>query len=342
MKWLLRTLVTLMLALFALAAYALSTARYADQRVGFQVRQTADRDGRIINIGIWYPTTDLARPTSLLGAQLLSVAPDGEVKGERLPVVVLSHGNGGGLASHADLAMDLASAGYVAAAVMHPGDNHFDQRAAGAASLFSDRARHLRLALDYLLGAWPDHSRLDAERIGAFGFSAGGTTVMTLLGAQPDFDLLPAHCTTTPEFICQVLEQVHSPLRQGSSPAVGEFVADARIRAAVLATPGLGFAFNPTSLQSVVAPVQLWSGNADQHVPAASNALRIRDQLPDLVELHEVTNARHVSFLAPCGLLKPAALCDDAPGFDRDAFHSDMNAKVLAFFNTTLDFRNAQ
>jgi hypothetical protein len=45
---------------------------------------------------------------TLVGLQLMDVAADATVAGKGLPLVLISHGNDGGLASHADLAMALA------------------------------------------------------------------------------------------------------------------------------------------------------------------------------------------------------------------------------------------
>jgi hypothetical protein len=124
-------------------------------------------------VGVWYPTTARPRPTTLLGPLLMSVAPDGPVSGRNLPLVVISHGNGGGPGSHADLALALADSGYVVAAPMHPGDNYADQGAAGSVSLFSGRNRQLRATVDYMLGTWVGRDHIDPKRIGAFGLSAG-------------------------------------------------------------------------------------------------------------------------------------------------------------------------
>ncbi|MDQ6620689.1 MAG: hypothetical protein M3Z31_13515 [Pseudomonadota bacterium] len=71
----------------------------------------------------------------------MDVARDAPIAGRDLPLVVISHGNGGGLQSHADLAFALAGAGYVVAAPMHAGDNFADQTAGGAATLYSGRTR---------------------------------------------------------------------------------------------------------------------------------------------------------------------------------------------------------
>ena len=63
---------------------------------------------------------------------------------------------------------------------------------------------------------------------------------------------------------------------------------------------------------------------------------KFMEALGPRVEFHTVPGASHFSFLAPCGLLKPPMLCADPKGFDRKAFHAEMNASVLAFFDRTL------
>lgn len=323
--------------LLALGGYAIATAQRSERPVGFQVTQATGTDGQPFAIGVWYPTQARPRPTTLLGAVLLDVAPDAAVLGRDLPLVVISHGNGGGPGSHADLALALADAGYVVAAPMHTGDNYADQRAAGSVNLFSGRNRQLHATIDHMLTAWPDHDRINPQRIGAFGFSAGGFTVLTAVGARPDLRIVARHCATSPEFVCDVLRHARSPLVDAYAPTVGDaFVADARIKAAVVAAPGLGFAMGPDGLAGVRVPVQLWSGDEDDKVPYATNAKPLREALGARVEFHAVPGAGHASFLTPCGVLRPPALCTDPGHFDRKGFHAGMNASVVAFFGKSL------
>lgn len=336
MKWIYRLLIVTAMAVLAIVAYAMAAARGSEHPVGFQLASTADAQGRRLPLGIWYPTSASTRPTTLLGTLLLNVAPDGEVQGDALPLVVLSHGNGAGLPSHADLAMDLASAGFVVVAPMHAGDNALDQSAAASARLYSDRAQQLRATLDYMLQQWPARAQLDPARVGAYGFSAGAFTVLTLIGAQPDMAAIPAHCAQHPEFICEVLQKLGSELLATPAVDAGAFAVDPRLRAAVVAAPGLGFTFSTDRFTEVQVPVQLWAGEDDDIVPLASNAGIVRAALGPRAEFHPVPGARHLSFLAPCGLLKPPAQCADAPGFDRTAFHADMNAEVIDFFGRHL------
>jgi predicted dienelactone hydrolase len=340
MKWVKRVLFALLLLIAGVGTYAVATAMKSDKPVGFQLVQVPDGGGGSFAAGVWYPTTASPRPTTLLGLQLMDVAANAAVAGRGLPLVLISHGNGGGPAGHADLAMALAAAGYVVAAPMHAGDNYLDQSALATAGWLPERSRQLRLATDYMLGAWPGHDRIDASRVGAYGFSAGGFTVLTAVGARPDFSVIPGHCAQHPEIACQILAQAKSPMLQAGA-AVAAPQPDPRIRAAVVAAPGFGFTMAGQALAQVRAPVQLWEADQDANVEYATNTRVVREGLDGRAEYHSVAGARHMSFLAPCGLIGPPALCAESGKFDRMAFHASMNASVITFFNRHLGAKPA-
>lgn len=334
MKWLKRIAAALAVLVLVLAVVLVVGARRGENPVGQQVARVETPDGPVA-VAIWYPTTARAWPTTLIGAQLLEVAKDGPVKGQGLPLVVLSHGNGGAAFSHTDLALALASAGYVVMAPTHAGDNYADTSRQASPALFSQRAAQLRATVDFALQGWKDGNRINASRIGAFGFSAGGFAVLTLAGGRPDMAAIPTHCQQSPEFICDVLRATGSPLAQ-SPDGAGEFLPEPRLRAAVVAAPGLGFTFANGGLADVAIPVQVWSGDQDQAVPYETNAQVVEHELAGRAESHRVAGAGHLSFLPPCGLIGPPALCRDGEGFDRAAAHEAMNASVLAFFEKAM------
>jgi predicted dienelactone hydrolase len=62
-----------------------------------------------------------------------------------------------------------------------------------------------------MLKSWDSHDRIDPERVGAYGFSAGGFTVLTAVGAQPDLGIIAKHCIESPEVVCDLLRSVNSP-----------------------------------------------------------------------------------------------------------------------------------
>src|ERR1700733_9979021 len=114
--------------------------------VGFAELSIPNGQQKPLVVGVWYPTTAPAQDHPL-GAYVQTVASDAPVAGEHLPLVVMSHGNGGGYDNHYDTAIALAKAGFVAIAVSHTGDTHQDQ---GRALFVMDRLQHIRRLIDYM------------------------------------------------------------------------------------------------------------------------------------------------------------------------------------------------
>jgi predicted dienelactone hydrolase len=336
MKWAYRALIAVLILAGGVVALAYGTALRGERSVGFQIARATDVDGQSFAVGVWYPTKSLAWPTVQVGAVLMEVAQNAPAAGSGLPLVILSHGNGGGLQSHADLALALASAGYVVAAPMHTGDNFLGQSAAGSANIFSHRNRQLRMTIDHMRSKWQGKETIDPGKVGAFGFSAGGFTVLTVVGAQPDLRLIASQCAQSPEFVCDVLRHSNSPLLAADASVGDPMGASPKVKAAVVAAPGLGSTMSSAALAGVKIPVQLWVGNKDDKVPFATNAKIIAEALGPNVQLRQVPGASHVSFLAPCGLLRPAEVCTDPEGFDRKTFHASMNAEVVKSFDKAL------
>jgi len=334
MKWIRRGLVALAALVAAVLVYSVLTALDSARPVGFHTMQAQAANGQVFGIAVWYPSDSPARPTTLLGTRLMKVAAGGEVSGQDLPLIVISHGNGGGPASHADLAMAVAAAGYVVAAPMHTGDNYADQSRAAAATLFAGRVQELRATVDHLLSQWPGHTQINPQQVGAFGFSAGGFSVLAASGGRPDLGRVAAHCRQSQEFVCDVLRQLDSGLLKTPLPAEAlSFTPDPRIKAAVLAAPGLGFTFQGLAPDAPRLPIQLWIAEQDERVPYESNGRLVRELPGADIEFHAVPHAGHTAFLVPCGLLAPPALCRDPAPFERTAFHAAMNAEVVAFFD---------
>lgn len=314
----------------ALAIYVYATAVTPSRAVGFQQLTASDPGHRPIPVAVWYPTTD--KPGFvLLDARGMRVARDGPVDGERLPLVIMSHGTGGWGLGHADTAIALAEQGFVVAAPTHPGDNVRDSSEVGRPDWLVDRVRHLTRTADALLGAWKDRGHIDARRIGLFGFSAGATTALVSLGGIPNLDLIASQCDAHPEFVCTITKP---EAYRNLAPV--NWVSDPRFKAAVIAAPGLGFTFEPNGLSKVRAPLQLWAGKADDIVPFDSNAGVVERLLPAKAELHVVPGAVHYSFLMPCGLFGPPQLCGDPKGFDRRQFHKQFNQEVARFLRQQL------
>jgi len=317
---------TAALALVGLAAPALAAT------AGFTVVQAADPAGAPITVGVWYPAEAPAKSMQL-GIGDHTVAAGAPLVGDHLPLIVMSHGNGGFFGGHADTAQALAEAGFVVAALTHTGDNYADQ---SRATDMANRPRQLSVLIDYMLKASPMQAALDPDRVGAFGFSSGGFTVLVAAGGEPDMKALVPHCQAHPDFYDCKLTAKHAP---PADIATATWTHDARIKAVVSAGPAIGYSFSKTGLSGVTVPLQLWRAGDDEILPDPFYASNVRANLPRPPEYHVVEGAGHFDFLTPCnetGRTTAAAICGSAPGFDRAAFHRDFNAKVVGFFRAEL------
>ena len=158
------------------------------QAAGFRLIEVpADADGPALKGAMWHPCADPPGEITL-GPYILSVAKDCPISGDRLLLVVISHGNGGTELHLYDTAEALADAGFVVAAIKHPGDTTFD--VSRFLSALVERPTDIRRLIDFMLGASPAASRIDPERIGFFGFSlaaipASPSSAPTLIGPPP-------------------------------------------------------------------------------------------------------------------------------------------------------------
>ncbi|QIG81843.1 dienelactone hydrolase [Sphingosinithalassobacter tenebrarum] len=279
-------------------------------------------------MGIWYPAEGkpVARRVGLYSQQ---VVPDAPLPSGSHPLVVISHGTGGDFAGHVDTAVALARAGFVVASLTHPGDNWRDN---SRAAVIQDRPAALSALITHMLTRWEGRGSIDPERIGAFGFSSGGFTVLAAAGGRADFARLPGHCRQHPDFFdCSVISG-----RSESAMPEWRVVPDPRIKALVVAAPALGFAFGPEGLAEVTMPVQLWRAEEDRVLPAPHYAEAVRAALPQPPEYHVVPGAAHLDFLAPCVEPVTVPMPCQKEGFDRAAFHEDFDREVVRFFREAL------
>lgn len=267
-----------------------------------------------IEVGIWTPKVPANSPR---------------------PLIIISHGNGGDYRSHHDTAEALASSGFVVAALTHTGDNWRDQ---SRATDMVDRTRQISVLIDYMLEQWEGRAGIDAQRIGAFGFSSGGFTVLAAAGGNPDLTRLVDHCRANPTFYdCRLAAQ--NPASKTATTSGPGLPHDRRIKALVVAAPALGFTFTREGLVDVTQPVQLWQAGSDHVLPSPYYAEPVRDALPRRPEYILVDGADHFDFIPPCSPELAAfapVICTPTPGFDRAAFHDRLNREITRFFKANL------
>ena len=312
---------TVFVAVLGLATTAIHAA-------GFRLIEVpADTGGPALKGGMWYPCSAPSGEIHL-GNVVLRGVKDCPISGEKLALVIFSHGRGGSFIGHHDTAETLADAGFVVVAVNHPGSTSLDNRV-GDLSALVERPTDIKRLIDFMLLTSPASSIIDPLRIGFFGFSMGGYTGLVVIGANPDWAIpLCRQSSAVP-----VCEQI---LRKEFR--VQPLVHDPRIKAAVIANPFSAF-FAADSFAAVKVPVQLWASTRSGDEVTPEDVAMVDRNLPVRHEYHVVPNSGHFAFLAPCAPAFAKArpeLCSDAPGFDRVAFHSKFNVDVLAFFRAHL------
>ncbi|MBC8098434.1 MAG: alpha/beta fold hydrolase, partial [Armatimonadetes bacterium] len=178
----------------------------------FTVADATEADpARPLPISVWYPAQAsdaepvvyITQRTSDLARRAAPVADSGAP----YPLVLFSHGSGGGRSLSSFLMEQLASYGYVVMAVDHPGNTFLDEsnpltRAAFGANI---RVNYAQRPLDVLrliayaeaLNA-PDGAlagMMDTDSIVVMGHSFGGYTALAVAGGQLDLNAFSGWCS---------------------------------------------------------------------------------------------------------------------------------------------------
>src|SRR3954467_6072361 len=190
--------------------------------------------GATLSGAIWYPCKAEPKPVDLgeLGVGVdygLVGVKDCPITEPKLPLVIFSHGYKGWFGGHHDTAAALADAGFVVAALNHPGDTWRDTSRTDSLSVLVERPADIKRLIDYMLDSWPDAARIDARRIGLYGFSFGGYTGLVVIGGKPDLRKGLPTCETSSLRACRQLENGELP----DQP----ITHDPRVKAAVIIDP---------------------------------------------------------------------------------------------------------
>lgn len=182
-------------------------------------------------------------------------------KSDRIPLIVVSNGLGAKRDRFEELANHLASHGFGVVIPDHPGSDRQRQKdfLKGLykenfdATDFVDRPLDISYILDELeqINAFSFDNQLNLEQVGIFGYSLGGTTALSLAGAQFDLAKLAQDCDQTLNLVnISILYQCRALELTGKQPTL----KDDRIKAAFMFVPFGKSLFNQQQLQNISIP----------------------------------------------------------------------------------------
>lgn len=290
---------------------------------------------------VWYPASEdaVVRDEETAAFIIGTIARDAELNDTSLtyPVVLLSHGTGGAALSLSWLATRLAAEGYVVIGPDHHGNTAMESYHPAGFSAWWERAQDLTFALDTLSADSFLSGRIDTGDVTAIGFSLGGYTAMSLLGAITDFEVFkewahsagmrkgPAEFPDLPDRITSLMAD---PFFQQSWARRSRSYKDARVRRAILLAPAPPIrAFRSESLTEIAEPVAIMVGGADQEAPADICAEWLNTKLANSSLYSLGADVGHLTFLGlgtEQGRLRAPDAYVDRPGVNRAHIHDEV------------------
>ncbi|MBX3586747.1 MAG: dienelactone hydrolase family protein [Ramlibacter sp.] len=339
------------MALPARQAQAQSVAPQSALAMG--MTEMPGQDGKGV-VTVFYPTSGAQAPVQRFRFTF-NAALDAAPQRGNGRLVVVSHGTGGAPWVHTDLARALVQAGYVVAMPEHRGDNNKDDSDTGPES-YKRRPGEVSRAIDVVAADARFAPLLALDKVGMYGFSAGGHTALSLAGGRWSPARFLAHCEAHlgEDFASCVgiaLRLTGGPLdglkksmalgvlRQRFSDATWYTHEDPRIKAIVAAAPA-AMDFDASSLATPHVPLGLITLGQDKWLTPQFHSGAILAACKTCTVVADLPTAGHGAMLSPpppMNLLPSnlVELLQDPPGFDR-AQLPEVNRKVVGFLSSQL------
>ena len=199
------------------------------------------------------------------------------------PVIVISHGLGSDSTNFRYLANYLVSHGFGVVVPNHPGSDTKQLRSLldGSASELVEPLEFYNAPLDvtYILDELEKLNksdsrfgeRLNLQRVGLFGQSFGGYTVLALAGAKIDYNNLRENCqnrTLKKSWNMSLLLQCRATILHQKSYGQKGTLRDERVKAVIAANPLTSAIFGETGLNNLPIPVMVVASSDDTVTPA--------------------------------------------------------------------------
>lgn len=297
---------------------------------------------------LWYPTEDKLSTPSPEGRDVFKSYPairDAKPVSKKLPIILLSHGTGGGRLTMAWLATAFAKQGYIVAAVDHWG-NTFDNPIPEYFIKFWERPQDLSFVLTSLLNDVNWSKFVDEKKVAAIGFSLGGYTVISLVGGKMDYNLLTSYTQTEegkkeadiPE-MPGLLEKFKESDFSSDYSRVKDKLYDPRIKVVVAMSPAVGQGFDKAGLSQIKIPVFIIGAESDVIAPPQTNAAHYAQNISDAkLEIFKGPVGHYV-FLNECtdfGREVASFICIDSSSVNRAVIHDRVIQLTESFLNSKL------
>jgi predicted dienelactone hydrolase len=328
--------------------YLMPVTVFAQTLIGEQTFRYNDTlRKRPLTTEIWYPTTDTKAP-SLKENFPFIVEPsirNAALPTQKHPLIMISHGTGGGRLTMEWLADKLVKQGFVVAAVDHWG-NTYDNKIAIDFVTPWQRAQDISFVLTQLLNNPELDKVIDRQRIGAAGFSIGGYTVIALAGAKLDLDAIDKFTETPegkkeitiPEFpnLVENLDGKAIAASFKSSP----LLKDKRIKAVFTICPAVGQGFtNRGQFRDMDIPMFIVGAQSDSIAPVKTNAAHYHNLMPKSKLMIVPGKTAHYVFLneaIPEVKKTGGVIFNDDPTVSRHAVHELVGNVAVNFFKESL------
>ena len=285
-----------------------------DSFVGYcEVELVDNYYGVTFSMSVMYPT-DEAGKIEELGPFCLDLSINAKPKEGKFPLILISHGSGGGNLLYRTLAHHLACNGFIVGMPEHPFNNFNNNTLEGTVKNLENRPRHINTAIDWFFESEKFARFLKADSISIIGHSSGGCTALAVAGGIP---------TSLPN------ESLDGKPKQIS-------VAHGRkINSLVLLAPGTVWFKDKGALSGVDIPILMLAAEKDQFIQPF-HAQIVLEGVADKskVEYKVIENAGHFSFLSPFPefMITPEFFpAQDPVGFNREKFHNELNIEILDF-----------
>jgi len=299
---------------------------------------------------VWYPTSDTIKKHNggFQPFARLETVKDGKMAGGKFPLVMISHGTGGGRLTLEWLADALVQNGFIVAAVDHWG-NTYDNKIPIDFLTAWERPLDISFVLSNLLKDPKFAPAIDQDRVGMAGFSIGGYTTIALAGGMLDYEALKSYSNTPggkqemtlPEFpgMADFIKN-HGDEVDESFKKSPKLLKDNRIKAFFAICPAVGQGFvSKSQFKNVDKPLYIVEVESDHITPYKTNAQHYHELIPASKFLLIKGKADHYVFLGeaaePVKKESPIYFNDD-PSVNRHRIHEQVSGLAVDYFKEKL------